>query len=93
MITGQISGVVFTAHPRTGRRDHCLITATWGLGEGVVRGSCNTDEYVWTRDGAEIEARSATKDTKVVPDPSAPSGTAEVATEPSVREERCLSSD
>src|SRR5207253_1383921 len=44
MVAGEVSGVLFTADPVTGRRDHALLTAAWGLGEGVVSGLCNTDE-------------------------------------------------
>ncbi|MBW2528749.1 MAG: phosphoenolpyruvate synthase [Deltaproteobacteria bacterium] len=93
MVSGQVSGVLFTAHPTTGRRDHCLVTATWGLGEGVVSGRCNTDEYVCAHDGEEIETRCASKDTMTAPAAERPSGTAEVATEPSQRDGRCLTRD
>ncbi|MCP3695944.1 MAG: pyruvate, water dikinase, partial [Planctomycetaceae bacterium] len=41
MITGEVSGVSFSAHPVTGVRDHVLVTGAWGLGEGVVSGHCN----------------------------------------------------
>ena len=35
MIEGEVSGVMFTAHPTTGSRQHALISAAWGVGEGI----------------------------------------------------------
>ena len=62
MVSGDVSGVLFTAHPVTGRRDHSLITAAWGLGEGIVSGVCNTDEYTWQHGGGEVDCVIADKD-------------------------------
>ncbi|MFV0548337.1 MAG: phosphoenolpyruvate synthase [Limnobaculum xujianqingii] len=45
MVDGEVSGVMFTAHPVTGSRQHGLISAAWGVGEGVVSGECDTDEF------------------------------------------------
>jgi pyruvate, water dikinase len=39
------SGVIFTIDTETGFRDVVLITATWGLGENVVQGAINPDEF------------------------------------------------
>lgn len=40
------SGVIFTLDPDSGFDKVILITGSWGLGENVVQGSVNTDEYV-----------------------------------------------
>ncbi len=40
------SGVMFTLDTETGFRDVVVINAAWGLGENVVQGSVNPDEYV-----------------------------------------------
>jgi pyruvate,water dikinase len=40
------SGVLFSIDTETGFRDIVLITAAWGLGESVVQGAVNPDEYV-----------------------------------------------
>ena len=40
------SGVLFSIDPETGFRDVVLISAAWGLGESVVQGTVNPDEYV-----------------------------------------------
>lgn len=39
------SGVIFTLDTETGFRDVVLITAAYGLGENVVQGTVNPDEY------------------------------------------------
>jgi len=39
------SGVIFTLDPDTGFRDAVLVTAAWGLGENVVQGRVEPDEY------------------------------------------------
>jgi pyruvate,water dikinase len=39
------SGVMFTIETETGFKDAALITATYGLGENVVQGTVNPDEY------------------------------------------------
>ncbi len=39
------SGVMFTLDPDSGFRDVVFITAAWGLGETVVQGAVNPDEF------------------------------------------------
>lgn len=66
MIDGDVSGVLFTAHPTTGHRRKALLTATYGLGEGIVSGSVNTDEFTIDYDHFTIETTIGNKDTKIV---------------------------
>jgi pyruvate, water dikinase len=40
------SGVMFSIDTETGFRDAVLISAAWGLGESVVQGTVNPDEYL-----------------------------------------------
>ncbi|MCG2773884.1 MAG: phosphoenolpyruvate synthase [Desulfobacterales bacterium] len=40
------SGVMFTIDTETGFRDVAVINAAWGLGENVVQGTVNPDEYM-----------------------------------------------
>lgn len=40
------SGVMFTLDPETGFPDVTVINAAWGLGENVVKGRVNPDEYI-----------------------------------------------
>lgn len=45
LILAFYSGVAFSADPMTGRRDRVVINAAFGLGEAVVAGSVEADEY------------------------------------------------
>jgi pyruvate,water dikinase len=46
LILADVSGVIFSANPLSGRRDETVINASWGLGESVVGGSVTPDTYV-----------------------------------------------
>ena len=53
------SGVAFSADPRSGRRDLTVISATHGVGEGVVGGLVDGDEYRVAADGG-VDATTGT---------------------------------
>lgn len=91
MVRGDKSGVAFTAHPVTGRRDHVLINASWGQGEGIVSGLCNADEYTCSHEGHEVSVRVADKDVQVLPRPDNGPGTVETPVSEAMRQKRCLS--
>ncbi|MDX2134492.1 MAG: phosphoenolpyruvate synthase [Saprospiraceae bacterium] len=40
------SGVLFTLEPESGFRDAVVVSGTWGLGENIVQGNVNPDEFV-----------------------------------------------
>lgn len=90
MVEGEVSGVMFTAHPTTGSRRHALISAAWGVGEGIVAGICNTDEFSVGLFDDRIDARLADKDVAVVFDRERGRGTHEIEIEPARRNTPCL---
>lgn len=53
MVNSKASGTGFSADPRSGREDILLISANFGLGESVVSGSIEPDEY-WVNHWYEI---------------------------------------
>jgi phosphoenolpyruvate synthase/pyruvate phosphate dikinase len=53
LVVADVSAVVFSANPLTGRRDEVVINASWGLGESVVGGSVTPDTFVVQADGPE----------------------------------------
>jgi len=55
MVNSEKSGVMFTIHPTTGRKDVVVIEAVWGLGEGLVSGLCTPDSYVINKITFDIE--------------------------------------
>jgi pyruvate,water dikinase len=50
MIQSEISGVCFTVHPVSMRRDHMLIESVFGLGESIVSGQVTPDSYLYDKD-------------------------------------------
>ncbi len=46
MVEADISGVMFTSNPLSGKRDEIVIDATFGLGEALVSGQVEPDNYI-----------------------------------------------
>lgn len=90
MIDGDVSGVMFTAHPVSGSRKHALIAAAWGCGEGIVSGLCNTDEFSVGLDDQSIDSQLADKDVEVLFDQQLGQGTREAEVSPERRQVACL---
>ncbi len=65
LVPADVAGVMFTANPGNGRRDQTVITAAWGLGEAVVGGQVEPDEYVVTA-GTDVRQRIAGKSVRAV---------------------------
>src|SRR6266852_1101357 len=62
MIESSVAGVLFTAHPVTGKRHQTVIDASPGLGEAVVSGATNPDHFVVnTTTGEIVECRLGDK--------------------------------
>ncbi|MEW5866072.1 MAG: PEP/pyruvate-binding domain-containing protein [Bacillota bacterium] len=45
-VPAEVSGVLFTLNPQSGRETEMLVEASWGLGEAVVGGLTNPDRFV-----------------------------------------------
>ncbi len=50
MVPGQVSGVIYSIDPNAPHENTCLVTATRGLGKGVVEGSAAADTFRLSRD-------------------------------------------
>ncbi len=69
LVPADISGIMFTADPITGRRDVIVIEGSFGLGEAVVSGKVAPDHIVLRKDGLLVEDRRiAHKSVEIVPD-------------------------
>jgi pyruvate,water dikinase len=69
MVHATKSGVMFTVDPVMKRRDHMVIEAVFGLGEGIVSGMITPDHYVVDReDGSLVREFIATQRVAVVHD-------------------------
>jgi pyruvate,water dikinase len=58
MVEAEAAGVMFTADPTTGRREHTVISAAWGLGESVVGGTVTTDDVVVESATGRVRSRT-----------------------------------
>jgi len=66
MVQSEVSGVLFTANPLSGRRTETVIDATLGLGEALVAGLVEPDHYVTeTATGRIIEKHLGAKATVI----------------------------
>ncbi len=46
LVDSEKSGIMFTANPVNGRRDQISLSSSWGLGEAVVSGEVEPDQWV-----------------------------------------------
>lgn len=90
MIRSDVSFVAFTEDPVGERRDHVVISASWGLGEAVVSGLVTPDHVVVAPDGEVIEYVLGDKQVMIIPDTSG-SGTREAPVPRVMRTQPALS--
>lgn len=90
MIFGEVSGVLFTANVLNRDPEQTLITAAYGIGEGVVSGAIDTD--LWTLDagGSVSESTIGRKSSQIAWDEEGGTGTRQVPVEPEMQEKACL---
>jgi pyruvate,water dikinase len=67
MVPAEISGVAFTADPATGDNDVMQINAAGGLGEKLVSGKINPDQYTINKGSLKIE-RDLSGNQQLLPD-------------------------
>jgi pyruvate,water dikinase len=82
MIDGKISGVTFTADPISGTHDKIIINATYGLGEGIVSGRLDTDNFsVKKNSSGNYDLKIVQKTRQIVFDRERDHGTIETSVE------------
>jgi pyruvate,water dikinase len=70
MVNSRAAGVMFTLNPVTGDTDEIVIEGNYGLGETVVSGAVNPDDYVVDKKTLKIkERRIARKTVQYIRDP------------------------
>lgn len=75
MVFSDISGVAFTANPVSKNMNEVLITSTYGIGDGIVSGQLDTDEYVYNKTNESIKTKIVEKRDRCVFDADVGSGT------------------
>ena len=63
MVNSRVAGVMFTINPVTGDRSEIVIEGTFGLGEAVVSGAVNPDNFVVDKSSMTIKSRRIAKKT------------------------------
>lgn len=87
MVFPQVAGILFTADPVTSNRKVLSIDASFGLGEALVAGLVNADNYK-VRDGKVIDKQVAAKKLAIYALPTG--GTKQQAIEPERQHEQTL---
>ncbi|WP_416670935.1 phosphoenolpyruvate synthase [Egbenema bharatensis] len=93
------SGVMFSIDTETGFKDAALITAAYGLGENVVQGAVNPDEYLVFKPTLKqgfrpiLEKRLGSKEIKMIYDVGGSKFTKNVPVPPEQRREFALTDD
>ncbi len=91
MVPAHVSGVLFTVNPLTGVDTEMMLEATWGLGEGLVSGKVNPDQFVLdVRSHKPLRSRIGEKRTKVA---RSEAGTCELEVDAQDRERPCLNEE
>jgi pyruvate,water dikinase len=92
MVDSEISGVLFTGNPMNTANDEMVVNCSWGLGEAVVSGRVEPDEFVVRRrDYAILHSHCGSKTIQVVRDPATGRGTVEVELPAAQASRLCLS--
>ncbi len=61
MVDPEKSGIIFTANPSTNDINRMVIEGSWGLGESIVSGIVNPDEYILNKDTGEVLEKTLNK--------------------------------
>ncbi len=89
LIDARASGVMFTANPVTGAADELIVSAVYGLGEGLVSGAVDADSVVVDKSsGTVLETTVGDKDRSYAP--AGEQGCAVLEVEPRRRESAVL---
>lgn len=89
MIDADVSGVAFGFNPVTGNRAEVVINATYGLGEGLVSGALNADQYIVSFEN-QCRETIAVKEQKLVLNTAGSGGTHFVPVEEELQEMAAL---
>ncbi len=92
-VNADVSGVLFTVNPLTGRDEECLLEAAYGLGEGVVSGHVSPDRFVANIFHGKIQQREINKKTRMVVLDTTQSGTKIVSVPVELQDQPCLNDD
>lgn len=90
MVEAKAAGVVLTVQPTTGDMSKVVVEGNWGLGESVVSGEINPDQFVIDKNNGCVECKVNTK-TKMIVYKDSGTTTAEVPLE--IQNKACVDSE
>jgi len=91
LVPSAVSGVAFSIHPVTGRRDNMMISAAFGLGETTVAGEVTPDEIVVGK--KDLDVTGYVVGNKGYRIDAVDGGTEQTDVDPTTRDSRALSDD
>lgn len=87
MIDADVSGVLFTANPFAELTDEIVVNSSWGLGEAIVSGITNPDQFRLAKADLKVRERTmGAKEVTIRRDPDRDSGVVESETPADRRE-------
>ena len=94
MVEADVAGVMFVGNPMNARSDEIVVNASWGLGEAVVSGLVNPDEYILDAQTGRPKARRLGDKALTIRRGHGPQGgTIRNPTEPALRERLTLNDE
>ncbi len=93
MVEAQASGVVFTAEPTSGDVHKIVISALFGLGEGLVSGGLDADLFTVDKRTQAVEPRLADKSERFVLDAASRQGVTRESVPPELRSRASLTDE
>ncbi len=79
MVNAESAGVAFGINPINGNTNEKFISSVFGLGEGIVSGELNSDNFIVNN--GKITSQLAEKTHKIIPDSETSEGTGKAAVE------------
>jgi pyruvate,water dikinase len=93
MFPSEVSGVLFTANPVTSNPSEIFLNASWGLGEAIVSGRVNPDQYVIDKGSLAIKRKSIQEKRVMTVRRADGQGSAEVAVPEEIRSVQVLADE
>ncbi|HCL58066.1 MAG TPA: hypothetical protein DHW82_13815 [Spirochaetia bacterium] len=90
MVFGEVSGVLFTGNPLTNNTDQTLITSAYGIGEGIVSGELDSDQFVVDEHRKIIKTLLVKKEEQISFDSEKGSGSIKLPVEAALQEKESL---
>lgn len=66
LVNSDVAGVAFSMNPISGNLDEVVLNASWGLGETVVSGAGDVDQFVIAKSSGEIRERTIGEKTHTI---------------------------